>query len=454
MFRRVAIVGGGAAAASVISELLDRPSVQPLQLDWFAGTPPLARGVAYGTPSERHLLNVRAASMSMFTGKPRGFLEFAQRGDSNIAGIDFLPRRLYGDYLEAEVARALAQADQAGHRVTVHPVMLDTMVPDAEGVTLVQGDERLRVDAAVLAIGSLPPQPLPGVDPEAIAQGRYVIDPWAFMADLPDALAPRDVLLVGMGLTAADVLLELGARWPETRFTAISRHGHLPEEHHTQPTAPMDDGGELVETMYDAPDMRSWVRAVRETIESSNDWRTVVDSLRPHLPKLWQQLPADERARYLRHVRWSWERVRHRMPPQTATAMQTLEDQGRLLRRAGRLHSVKMDAADLTLKITPHGTDAPEIVHADLVIQTVGLNTDVRRTQHALMRQLSDAGHVVPDPLGLGCVAEPDLRLHHVNGIWPHVFAIGSMLRGTLWETTAIPEIRQQARSLAERLLA
>jgi len=28
------------------------------------------------------------------------------------------------------------------------------------------------------------------------------------------------------------------------------------------------------------------------------------------------------------------------------------------------------------------------------------------------------------------------------------------MLRGTLWETTAIPEIRQQARSLAERILA
>ena len=101
MFRRVAIIGGGAAAATLLSELLERESPQPLQLDWFTGGGTPARGVAYGTTSERHLLNVRAASMSMFAGKPRGFLDFVQHDDPAIAGTDFLPRRRYGDYLEA-----------------------------------------------------------------------------------------------------------------------------------------------------------------------------------------------------------------------------------------------------------------------------------------------------------------------------------------------------------------
>jgi uncharacterized NAD(P)/FAD-binding protein YdhS len=32
---------------------------------------------------------------------------------------------------------------------------------------------------------------------------------------------------------------------------------------------------------------------------------------------------------------------------------------------------------------------------------------------------------------------------------WENIFAIGPMRKGTLWETTSVPEIRSQAASLA-----
>ena len=83
MFQKVAIIGGGAAAATLVSELLERRTAKPLHLDWYAGGPEAGRGVAYGTPSERHLLNVRAASMGMFVSKPGGFLEYAQSHDAS-----------------------------------------------------------------------------------------------------------------------------------------------------------------------------------------------------------------------------------------------------------------------------------------------------------------------------------------------------------------------------------
>jgi len=38
MFRRVAIIGGGAAAATLLSELLERKPSQPLHLDWYTGS--------------------------------------------------------------------------------------------------------------------------------------------------------------------------------------------------------------------------------------------------------------------------------------------------------------------------------------------------------------------------------------------------------------------------------
>ncbi|HET6553857.1 MAG TPA: FAD/NAD(P)-binding protein [Dyella sp.] len=453
MYRRVAIIGGGAAAAALLSELLERQPPHPLHLDWYTGGGTPARGVAYGTRSDRHLLNVRAASMSMFVARPSGFLNFAQRGDGSIAGTDFLPRRLYGDYLESEVTHALKRAREEGHDVRVLPFGVDAVVPEGDGINVIHGEESTRVDAAVLAIGSLPPQPLGGVSDAALESGRYVTEPWGFLANARPDAQPRKVVLIGLGLTAVDVLLELSVLWPHATFEAISRHGLLPEAHLENASAPADDSSELIESMREAPDIRTWIRLLREAIEQSSDWRTVIDSLRPHTPSLWALLPEAERARFLRHARWAWERVRHRMPPQVMASMQQLEDAGRLHRRRGRLQSVEVAGDTLRLDIRrPHGKGV-ETMDADLVIQTVGLNTDVRRTQHPLARQLVTNGHVTPDPLGLGCVATPEGRLERNGHAWPHFYAIGTLLRGTLWESTAMPEIRQQARNLADRLL-
>jgi uncharacterized NAD(P)/FAD-binding protein YdhS len=454
MYRRVAIIGGGAAAATLLSELLERQPAHPLHLDWFTGSGAPGRGTAYGTRSERHLLNVRAASMSMFASKPRGFLDFAQRGDHSIAGTDFLPRRLYGDYLQAEIERALERAATLGHDVRVRSSAVDAVVPENDGVTIFQGEESTRVDAAVLAIGALPPQPLSGVSDAAIEQGRYVVDPWTFLAQAKPDPTPRKVVLVGLGLTAVDVILELAELWPNASFTAISRHGLLPEAHLASATAPSDDSADLIEAMHAAPEIRSWMRLLRDAARSADDWRVVIDSMRPHTPGLWRELPQEERARFLRHVRWAWERARHRMAPQVMETILALEAAGRLRRRRARLHAVDVDGDHLRLSVTPTGSTTPEPKEADLVIQTVGLNTDVRRTRHTLVRQLATNGHITPDPLGLGWNATTEGRLRHDEDTWPHLYAMGSLLRGTFWESTAMPEIRQQARQLADRLLA
>lgn len=452
MFRRVAIIGGGAAAATLLGELLERHPAQPLHLDWYtggAGAP--ARGVAYGTASDRHLLNVRAASMSMFAGKPRGFLEFVQHDDPAIAGTDFLPRRRYGDYLEAEVARALQQGKAHGHDVNIVPFAIDALVPERDGVTLMHGDESRHADAAVLALGALPPQPLGNVSAAVLDSGRYVVDPWPLLASAADLPPPRKVVLIGLGLTAVDVLLELAAQWPQTEFIAVSRHGLLPEAHLHKAAAPTDDSAELIAAMREAPDIHRWLHLLREACAQETDWRPVIDSLRPHTSGLWHELPLEQRARFLRHARWAWERVRHRMPPQVLETIRALEQSGQLQRRCGRVQSVQLVEHALQLSLDHAGETCT--LQADLVIQTVGLDTDVRRTPHRLVSQLQTNAHITPDPLGLGAQADSAGRLRHGGGSWPHLFAIGSLLRGTLWESTAMPEIRQQARNLADHLL-
>ncbi|SDG51187.1 FAD/NAD(P)-binding protein [Dyella sp. 333MFSha] len=454
MFHKVAIIGGGAAAATLVSELLERRTPQPLHLDWYAGSPDAGRGVAYGTPSGRHLLNVRAASMGMFVSKPGGFLEYAQGLDPKVKGSDFLPRRLYGDFLRSRVEQAVMNARSFGHDINVHPFEADSLVPSSEGVTIGFGDETSRADAAVLAIGSLPPRPLAGVEDAAIASGRYVTDPWPFMAAAQDDDRPLRVLVIGLGLTAVDVLLELSAHWPNAHFTALSRHGKLPEPHLAAASAPTDDGTELIETMRDDPNVRAWLRRLREATAGAEDWRTVVDGMRPHTQGLWRELPAAERARFLRHARWAWERARHRMPPQVAASVAKLEAEGRFERGRGRMRAVRLSQEGNldVVRALPGGGESTESY--DLVIQTVGLNTDTQRTEHRLVRQLVVDGLVQPDPLGMGLRAVPDGHLLDGNGkARANLFAIGSMLRGTLWESTAIPEIRKQAQNVATMLI-
>ncbi|TAM15993.1 MAG: pyridine nucleotide-disulfide oxidoreductase [Rhodanobacter sp.] len=454
MFRRIAIIGGGAAGATLLSELIGRRTAQPLHLDWYTGPGTPGRGVAYATRSEQHLLNVRAASMGMFAHRPGGFLEYARRNDPTIAATDFLPRRLYGDYLEEETAHALALAKAHGHDVHVVPFAVDAMVPEHDGVNVLHGDVETRVDAAVLALGALPPQPHPAVSQAALASGRYIVEPWPFLARSADVPPPRRVALIGLGLTTVDLLLELSARWPDTEFVAISRHGQLPGTHGEQIGLPPEDGDVLLAAMRDAPTVRTWMHLLREACSHDDDWRSVIDGLRPHLSTLWADLSDDERGRFLRHARGTWERARHRMPPQVAARVATLERDGRLRRMRGRTRNVEASVDDeLRLDMERAGQPIAPL-HAELVIQATGLDTDVRHTPHGLVRQLVTNGHILPDPFGLGCIASPDGRVHHADGPWSRLFALGALLRGTLWESTAMPEIRQHARQLADRLLA
>jgi uncharacterized NAD(P)/FAD-binding protein YdhS len=454
MFRRVAIVGGGAAGATLVSELLERPVAQPLHLDWYTAGATPGRGVAYSTRSKLHLLNVRAASMGMFASRPTGFLEYMQKRDPSISGTDFLPRCWYGDYLEAETASALRRGKERGHDVRIVPYEADAIVPENDGVTIFQGESTTQVEAAVLALGALAPRPLPGVDAAALASGRYVTMPWQLIADAKPDIQRHNVLIVGLGLTAVDILLELADKWPNARFTAVSRHGGLPEAHQSSTSLPYEDCAELVETMRDAPDIRTWMHLLRESMTHVDDWRSVIDCLRPQTPSLWQVLPQADRARFLRHARWMWERARHRMAPQVARSIEVLEQSGRLRRLRGHMHAVALTENGVQMTLLPKGETAEQKLDADIIIQSTGLETDVRRTEHILLQQLMTNGHIRSDRFGLGIDAAPDGRLLHDGRTWPRFFAIGSLLRGTLWESTAMPEIRQQARLLADRILA
>ncbi|MDO1529317.1 FAD/NAD(P)-binding protein [Fulvimonas sp. R45] len=446
----IAIIGGGAAGAAVFGALLRHGGSTGVH--WIAGPAANGRGVAYATADERHLLNVRASGMGLYPDQDEEFAQFAADRRAGAGGADFLSRRLFGDFIEAQVQRRSEAARRQGRRFAVHRQEAVHLERQAGGYRVHLADgTAVDADVAVLALGALAQRPLRAVSGDALASGAYELDPWR----LPQRThAPRRLLVIGTGLTAADTLLSAAYRWPHAELVAVSRHGLLPLAHSPLPLAPYPWQQDLNDSLLACTGVAPMLRLVRTALRTApqTDWRSVIDGMRPVNARLWQGLTLARRKQFLRHLRWLWEAARHRTAPQTAQTLQQLLEEGRL-----QVHAARVLAVDghgpLEVGIRDRASQARSTLRADLVVQATGLDTAAAYTGHVLLSQLLRDGLAVADPLQLGVAAQPDGRLLDAHGdAQPGLYAIGSLLRGNLWECTAMPEIRAAAHALAQAL--
>src|ERR1700733_4636554 len=105
----IVIVGAGFCGTVLAANLLRRPPPDATDIVLIERGAEMGRGVAYAAREFPYLLNVPAARLSADSRDPLQFLRFAQRRMPDAGGEDFLPRALYGDYLQ----EVLSQAERA-----------------------------------------------------------------------------------------------------------------------------------------------------------------------------------------------------------------------------------------------------------------------------------------------------------------------------------------------------
>src|SRR5271170_1316259 len=101
----VAIIGAGFSGTVVAIRLL-RESVGAMRVILVNRSGPMGRGLAYGTASGEHLLNVPAGNMSAFAEDPGDFVRYCNGIDPEYQANSFVPRRMYGEYLSDALASA------------------------------------------------------------------------------------------------------------------------------------------------------------------------------------------------------------------------------------------------------------------------------------------------------------------------------------------------------------
>ena len=457
--RMITIIGGGLSGTLVAVEILRLTPPEPIHVRLIERDPVIGPGVAYRTRDPRHTLNVRTQAMSMDPRDPDHLLRWLRGPGSPHAKTwntspdpnGFIPRGLYAEYVKDTLERA---AERPGEGVTLerlpgcHAVAVEAR-GESRFVVLEDG-RRLESDAIVLALGNPPPSsPTPQILP-FYESPRYVGDPWADGV-LDDMGAHERVLIVGTNLTMVDLVLSLASRGQHGPIDAISRHGLMSARHAGEPgpmLPPLVDDGK-------SPRVHHLVSAIRERSTKHGDWRPVVDSFRREVSTTWGRLPDEERRRFLTHLRPFWEVHRHRAPIEIMGEIDRMRSDGKLRVRAARIRGMEEREDGVTVRIQPRGASSIEEIVVDRVINATGPRSDYYRiTDDPLPGALHAAGLLRPGPLDMGFDATPEGALLDAAGApSPSLFTLGPPLRGVLWETTAVPEIREQARALAERLV-
>lgn len=458
---RVVIVGGGASGVLVAARCFDADAARSSHITLVDPSGRLASGVAYGTDDPEHLLNVRASGMSAHPSDPDELVDWlVGRGvDPAQARDTFLPRREYRtylrDHLEASWRRAPGGTfEHLTDRVTaidLDPTDRTARVRLTSGATLV-------ADRVVLAIGNAAPAippPLAGLE----GHPGWVPDPWARGA-LRSLRAARDILLVGSGLTMVDVAITLArdsvASGP-ARLTAISRTGLLPQAHvPVQPVRPID----AVRLDRDSADVVAFRDRIRARVVDGigreyddEDWREVIDAIRPFANALWRRFDPAQREVFLAELQREWDVHRHRMSPTTAARLAALVDAGRLVTSSGRL----LDAVTVGRRIVVQVQqgDGVEEISADAVVNCTGPGRGWTPppnpvVSHLLVNGLARRG---AHDLGLDCTEDGSL-VDEAGAPVPEILVIGPPRKGAVFETTAVPELRSQALHLADRIVA
>ncbi|MFS8113614.1 FAD/NAD(P)-binding protein [Rhizobium jaguaris] len=451
----IAIIGGGVSGTAVAFHLLQYQPLQPGQLFIFEPRARLGKGLAYDTQDPAHRINVPAAKMSLLPDDIEHFQRWLQEGNA-LAGDEtaaaanggLFPRRaVFGHYINTMVQPFI----DSGAVTHIAERAEDVRRSDGRWVITGEAGRRLEADILVIATSHPSPQPPQPLQNALAGHPRFVADPTK--PDALDAIRADDkVLVVGNGLTSADVIASLNLRGHKGPITAISRRGLRSRGH-----APVKQelfGDFVSQPSRTALDLLRHVRAaIREAEGEGWTWHAVIDQVRTQGQDLWWAMPVNERRRVVRHLRPFWDVHRFRVAPQVEAVSEEAISAGRLEVLAASVASVEVKDGMIgcILHLSRSGKSLNR--QFDAVVVTTGPgHRGILKSQNWI-GALADAGYLAIDATGLGLACNTaSLALGADGKAAPSLFISGPLARGTFGELMGLPEVVEHAVFVAEQV--
>ncbi len=458
--KHIVIIGGGFCGTMTATNLI-RGAKGPLKITVVNSGAPFNLGVAYNTYSATHLLNVAAGNMSVFPEDMMHFTNWVKSKDeysefeTDLLSKTFLPRNLFGKYVQSVWESTLAS--MSNH---IEFSLVDDYVSDLElaenntvKVTLKNG-EPLTADYAVLATGNSLPRNPQIANMDYYKSSTYYRNPWT-VESVTKLNPDDDVLIVGNGLTMVDTVIGLIEHGFKNKIYSVSTNGFgvLAHRHfglsYTGLVKELENRYELQRLVSI---VNKHIKKVRKLGVSAGP---VIDSLRPYSHKIWQAFTLEEKKQFINRFRYMWGVARHRLPVFIYDIIENLRLEGQLIVHQGKLVDIIEKGNQVHVTFHNAKTHTNETLIVQRVINCTGPETSIYKTLNPLLRQLADRGILSADPLELG--VNTDISTYNIidnkGKKLPQIFTLGTNLKGSLWETIAVPELRVQCKEVSNVLL-
>ena len=477
------MIGGGASATAVLNALIKMVSGQIGEAPHVvvfepAGVP--GPGVAYGADTEAALLNRPACTMSVDYGDPGHFRRWLARCGEPAArdAQQFVSRASFGRYLAEMFSVCGAELTALGGSVEVVPQLVTGLRRRGAEWAISAGGVERTADHVVLCPGAIPPVDVYGLD----GSEGYAPHPYPLQNSLEPARSASSVLVLGSGLTAVDVALELARESAGSRITLASRSGLVPDvrsdSSQSKAVTPLLDRaaallsqerptglvlGDVLGLIDD--DLRSKGSSLRESVQpflarwpADRILRTrladpsagalvqgCVNELTPLYGALWRALSPRCKRTFQRRLGRLWGGLRSPLPPVTAHRLLEMVDDGQLRFAAG-LRDVAPTPAGFVARWSGSAEQTYEVV-----VNATGRNTQVALAPGgSLLARLIDDEVVRSHPAG-GVDVDSSTQ-EAINA--PGLFVVGDLAGGVHFHTSSMESVASQAHRVAAALTA
>jgi len=454
----VLIIGGGYTGAA-LAVRLSREAQRSLNIGVIEPREEVGRGVAYSAAHPDHRLNGPDMVHIALPDDVEHFTRWLQEEDMPALdpeavfnnGPLFARRADFGRYMAAlfDNHRQKNASGSVLEHIRKTATGL-TVEPDSATVVLEDG-RRLSAQQVVLATSNEVPA-IPSLFRTAFKDDpAFLPNPWD-LDRLKAVAADATVLILGTGLTAADVIATLAEQGHEMGIDAVSRRGLLPVRQNPMPdTEPMwnrfvrtpprfvEKHGRLTSVLEI---FRSLREDAAEQESTGGTWHNAFDELRDAARTLWPDLSLEEQNRFQRHLKPWYETRRFRLAPQISDILEAQQQTGRLNIYAGRFMSAMNEGNTISVSIR-HRTSGEETKKSyDAVINCTGPSADPSASGNPVMMQVVKEGLAAPNPNGQGFLVDELCRAVSSGGkSQDRLRILGPLTRGCFVESGSVPAI-------------
>jgi uncharacterized NAD(P)/FAD-binding protein YdhS len=464
----IAIIGCGAVGTAVLLRLSEKVSWHG-SIAIVEPSPRIGPGLPYQRDLATSRLNRTAARMSVSIEEPLDFYNWAcarvRTGPMSGASCssdpspdDFLPRTLFGDYLEERAEGACRTLGDKGWRVIRTRKSAIGVAAQGAGYSIRLSDNSvIRAAVVLLCTGHGPSRKFAHLHGPGFHDAPYPVSKFSSL--------PRSsrVGVIGSRLSAIDAVLGLDRMGHRGPIRLLSRTGLLPIVGHAQKPQPLSprglsmieaaERGELslrqiirlyLHEMSTAEGRRlsaseiygrtggdpvaAFRQSLAEARSGTRQWQNAVAELLLATGTLWRSLPAPEQIR-LQAAFSRIEAARVPIPIPSAQRVCDLLDEGRLT-LAWPVEQIRRAGTGFAANTSETKWHDAATLEFDVLIDCSGAGDAKTQDTATLYRDMITGGLARPNRFGGIDVAPRDLRVINASGRpSAGLFALGSITR-------------------------